>query len=143
MSCLKSQEMRKIAPELDPLRIGTGWKPEDLSKPQVIIESTYGDSHPGSGHLNILVEEVKKGIEEAGGFGARYYCTDMCDNLSFDDDLDSYGVLNVYPYSILFYLDFSVSDSEDITFTLRTMNHLLKRTLKSELKNIIMFGLIG
>ena len=22
---LKSQEMRKLAPELDPLRIGTGW----------------------------------------------------------------------------------------------------------------------
>lgn len=27
---LKSQEMRKLAPELDPLRIGTGWKVEDL-----------------------------------------------------------------------------------------------------------------
>ena len=24
--CLVSQEMRKLAPELDPLRIGTGWK---------------------------------------------------------------------------------------------------------------------
>ena len=30
MKCLKSQEMRKLAPELDPLRIGTGWKPEEL-----------------------------------------------------------------------------------------------------------------
>ena len=39
ISSLKSQEMRKIAPELDPLRIGTGWKPEDLSKPQIFIES--------------------------------------------------------------------------------------------------------
>ena len=37
---LKSQEMRELAPELDPLRIGTGWKPEDLSKPQVMIDST-------------------------------------------------------------------------------------------------------
>ena len=55
---LKSQEMRKLAPELDPLRIGTGWKKEDLGKPQIMVESTYGDSHPGSGHLNILVEEV-------------------------------------------------------------------------------------
>ena len=55
---LVSQEMRKIAPELDPLRIGTGWKPEDLSKPQVIIESTFGDSHPGSAHLNQFVEEA-------------------------------------------------------------------------------------
>ena len=63
---LRSQEMRKNAPELDPLRIGTGWKPEDLSKPQVMIESTFGDSHPGSGHLDILVEEVRKGIDGAG-----------------------------------------------------------------------------
>ena len=58
---LVSQEMRKLAPELDPLRLGTGWKKEDLGKVQVMVESTYGDSHPGSGHLNILVEEVRKG----------------------------------------------------------------------------------
>ena len=73
MKCLKSQEMRKLAPELDPLRIGTGWKPEELAMPQVIIESTAGDSHPGSGHLHILVDEVKKGIAEAGGHGAKYF----------------------------------------------------------------------
>ena len=60
--CLVSQEMRKLAPELDPLRIGTGWKKEDLGKVQVMVESTFGDSHPGSGHLNILVDEVRKGI---------------------------------------------------------------------------------
>ncbi len=88
---LRSQEMRKLAPELDPLRIGTGWKPEDLSKPQVMIESTYGDSHPGSGHLNILVEEVRKGVEEAGGHGARYYCTDICDGESQGTDGINYS----------------------------------------------------
>lgn len=86
MGNLKSQEMRKLAPELDPLRIGTGWKPKDLAKPQIIIESTYGDSHPGSVHLNSLVEEVKKGIEKAGGFGARYFCTDICDGQSQGTD---------------------------------------------------------
>lgn len=89
---LRSQEMRKLAPELDPLRIGTGWKPEDLSKPQVMIESTYGDSHPGSGHLNILVEEVRKGVEEAGGHGARYYCTDICDGESQGTDGINYSL---------------------------------------------------
>ncbi len=89
---LRSQEMRKNAPELDPLRIGTGWKPEDLSKPQVMIESTYGDSHPGSGHLNILVEEVRKGIEEAGGYGARYFCTDICDGESQGTDGINYSL---------------------------------------------------
>ena len=83
---LKSQEMRQLAPELDPLRIGTGWKREDLSKPQIFIESTYGDSHPGSGHLNILVEEVRKGVAQAGGFGARYYVTDICDGESQGTD---------------------------------------------------------
>ncbi len=89
---LKSQQMRKLAPELDPLRIGTGWKLEDLSKPQVMIESTYGDSHPGSGHLHILVEEVRKGIEEAGGYGARYYCTDICDGESQGTDGINYSL---------------------------------------------------
>lgn len=83
---LMSQKMRKLAPELDPLRIGTGWKSEDLSKPQIIIESTFGDSHPGSGHLNCLVEEVRKGVEQAGGYGARYFCTDICDGESQGTD---------------------------------------------------------
>ncbi len=83
---LISQKMRKLAPELDPLRIGTGWKPEDLGKTQIMIESTFGDSHPGSGHLDKLVEEVRKGVEEAGGHGARYFCTDICDGESQGTD---------------------------------------------------------
>ena len=83
---LASQKMRKTAPELDPLRIGTGWKPEDLSKPQILIESTFGDSHPGSVHLGKLTEEVKKGILEAGGYGARYFVTDICDGESQGTD---------------------------------------------------------
>ena len=89
---LKSQEMRKLAPELDPLRLGTGWTKEDLGKVQVMVESTYGDSHPGSGHLNVLVEEVRKGIAEEGGFGARYYCTDICDGESQGTDGINYSL---------------------------------------------------
>lgn len=81
-----SQKMRTLAPELDPLRIGTGWRPEDLGKPQVYISSTFGDSHPGSGHLDKLVEAARQGIAAAGGHGARYYCTDMCDGESQGTD---------------------------------------------------------
>ena len=84
--------MRKLAPEMDPLRIGTGWKKEDLEKPQIMVESTYGDSHPGSGHLNLLVEEVRKGVAEAGGFGARYFCTDICDGESQGTDGINYSL---------------------------------------------------
>lgn len=83
---LKSQEMRRPAPELDPLRLGTGWRPEDLSKPQIYIASTFGDSHPGSGHLDKLAEAVREGAARAGGHGARYFCTDMCDGESQGTD---------------------------------------------------------
>lgn len=91
---LFSQKMRALAPELDPLRLGTGWKPEDLKKPQVIIESTFGDSHPGSGHLDFLVEEVRKGIRGAGGHGARYFCTDICDGESQGTDGMNYSLVS-------------------------------------------------
>lgn len=83
---LKSQEMRKLAPEMDPLKIGTGWTVEDLDKPQIFVESTFGDSHPGSGHLDKLVEAACEGIKNAGGRGARYFCTDICDGESQGTD---------------------------------------------------------
>lgn len=89
---LISQKMRTLSPELDPLRIGTGWSSEDLSKPQVFIESTFGDSHPGSGHLDSLVEKVREGVRDAGGFGARYFCTDMCDGESQGTDGINYSL---------------------------------------------------
>lgn len=91
---LISQKMRKLAPELDPLRIGTGWKKEDLDKPQILIESTFGDSHPGSGHLDTLVEQVRRGVEEEGGFGARYFCTDICDGESQGTDGINYSLVS-------------------------------------------------
>ena len=91
---LRSQQMRKLAPELDPLRIGTGWKPEELSLPQIYIESTFGDSHPGSGHLDRLVEAARQGVKAAGGHGARYFCTDMCDGESQGTDGINYALVS-------------------------------------------------
>ena len=91
---LNSQKHRSISPELDPLRIGTGWTPADLSKPQIYISSTFGDSHPGSGHLDKLVEAARKGIMDAGGYGARYFCTDMCDGESQGTDGINYSLVS-------------------------------------------------
>ena len=91
---LRSQNLRQHAPECDPLRIGTGWKPEDLGKVQVFIESTFGDSHPGSGHLDKLVQEARRGVAEEGGFGARYFCTDMCDGISQGTDGINYSLVS-------------------------------------------------
>ncbi len=92
MSELRSQQHRQLAPELDPLRIGTGWKVDELAVPQVYIASTFGDSHPGSGHLDRLVEKVREGARAAGGHGARYYATDMCDGESQGTDGINYSL---------------------------------------------------
>ena len=64
---LHSQEVRKLAPENDPLKIGMGWSVEDLDKPQILVESSFGDSHPGSAHLNRFVEEGVKAVNDNGG----------------------------------------------------------------------------
>ncbi len=86
MAKLNSQRVRGLAPENDPLKMGMGWSVEDLDKPQIMVESTFGDSHPGSAHLDQFVEEAIKGIREAGGKGARYYATDICDGIAQGHD---------------------------------------------------------
>ncbi|MDD3361227.1 MAG: dihydroxy-acid dehydratase [Hespellia sp.] len=71
-----------------------GWSIEDLDKPQIMVESTYGDSHPGSAHLNIFVEEAVRGIWKAGGKGARYYATDICDGIAQGNDGMNYSLVS-------------------------------------------------
>lgn len=91
---MKGQELRKKAPELDSLRLGSGWETEDLSKAQIIVESSYGHSHPGSAHLNRLVHEVNKAIYNDGGRPANYYVTDICDGESQGHDGMNYSLVS-------------------------------------------------
>ncbi|MBV7273422.1 dihydroxy-acid dehydratase [Clostridium sp. PL3] len=91
---LKSQELRKKAPELDSLRLGSGWKVEELEKPQIIVESSFGHSHPGSAHLDVLVEEAFQGITEKGGRAAKYFVTDICDGEAQGHDGMNYSLLS-------------------------------------------------
>ncbi len=87
-----SQEVRKLAPEMDPLRMGMGWKAEDLSKVQIMVESTFGDSHPGSAHLLELVNRTVDGVWEKGGKAARYFTTDICDGMAQGHDGINYSL---------------------------------------------------
>lgn len=87
-----SQRVRALAPENDPLKLGMGWTAADLEKPQIMVESTFGDSHPGSAHLNQFVEEAMRGIKDAGGRGARYYTTDICDGIAQGHDGINYSL---------------------------------------------------
>lgn len=76
---LLSQKIRSMSPESDPLKLGTGWSVSDLSKPQIYVLSAYGDSHPGSVHLEKMSEAVCDELYAIGGKGAKYFITDICD----------------------------------------------------------------
>ena len=89
---LVSQEIRKIAPEMDPLRMGMGWTEEDLEKPQLLVESTFGESHPGSAHLLRAADSAAAGIRAEGGRGARYFATDICDGMAQGHDGINYSL---------------------------------------------------
>ena len=89
---LNSQRVRALAPENDPLKIGMGWTLEDLSKPQILVESTFGDSHPGSAHLLEFVQCAMDGVRDAGGRGARYFVTDICDGIAQGHDGINYSL---------------------------------------------------
>ncbi len=89
---LNSQRVRGLAPEMDSLRLGMGWSKQDLSKPQILVESTFGDSHPGSAHLLELADEVAKSVFEKGGKAARYFATDICDGMAQGHDGINYSL---------------------------------------------------
>ena len=91
---LNSQKIRAIAPEMDPLRMGMGWKENDLGKPQIIVESTFGDSHPGSAHLMEFVDNAVSAINESGGKAARYFATDICDGMAQGHDGINYSLVS-------------------------------------------------
>ena len=87
-----SQKVRTLSPEIDPLRMGMGQTEADLEKTQVMVESTFGDSHPGSAHLLCLVEAAAAGVRSAGGNPARYFATDICDGMAQGHDGINYSL---------------------------------------------------
>ena len=82
----KSHDDRMLWAQFDALEMGTGWEDTDILKPQIMIESVYGDSHPGSYHLNQMVEQAVYGVYQCGGKPAKYYATDICDGCAQGHD---------------------------------------------------------
>jgi dihydroxy-acid dehydratase len=82
MSLSNSQQGRQQSPEADSLRMGCGWGRQETDKAWILVETTHGDSHPGSIHLGDLAQFVDKGIISAGGTPAHYTCTDICDGIA-------------------------------------------------------------
>lgn len=82
----KSEQIRKNWVQFDTLCYGTGWDEDDLKNPQILVEDVFGNSHPGSVHLDMLAEEVSIGIYQHGGKPAGFHGTDICDGWAMSHD---------------------------------------------------------
>ena len=82
----RSNRERQYWAQFDALQMGSGWDEEDITKPQILLEDVFGDSHPGSTHLAQLMEQAKYGVFEKGGFPGQYHTTDICDGCAQGHD---------------------------------------------------------
>ncbi len=72
--------------QVDCLRMGTDWDEKDLDALQILVEDVWGDSHPGSFHLNELSAEVAIGVYQEGARPASFHVTDICDGWAMGHD---------------------------------------------------------
>jgi dihydroxy-acid dehydratase len=85
---LRSDSMRKglsRAPARGLLR-ALGMNDGDLEKPMIAIANSFNTIVPGHMHLNRLVKEVKKGVEEAGGVSYEFGVPGICDGIAMGLD---------------------------------------------------------
>lgn len=81
---MKSDSIKKgieRAPHRSLLR-ACGLKDDDFEKPFIGIANSFTDIVPGHIHLKELVEEVKKGIIDAGGVPFEFNTMAICDGIA-------------------------------------------------------------
>lgn len=87
-------ELKDIAPEIDALRQGMGWDGEDISRKQAMISSSFGDSHPGSAHLDALAKACDEGLKYAGIKPSHFTVTDICDGIAQGHEGMNYSLVS-------------------------------------------------
>jgi dihydroxy-acid dehydratase len=91
---MRSQDLRNLGPEIDPLKLSMDWNESDLGKPQVLVDDVWGDALPGSYHLQELSDAVSRGAYGAGGKPAQFHVTDMCDGIAQGTEGMNYSLLS-------------------------------------------------
>jgi len=86
--------LRKVSPEIDPLKLSMDWTVTDLNKPQILVEDVWGDALPGSYHLKELSDMAARGVYAAGGKPALHHITDMCDGIAQGNEGMNYSLLS-------------------------------------------------
>ena len=61
---------------------GVGLTDEDLKKPLVAVANSWNEIVPGHIHLNVLADQVKKGIVSAGGTPLEFNTIGVCDGIA-------------------------------------------------------------
>ena len=82
----KSEKERQLWAQFDAMQLGTGWVEDDIGKLQILVEDVYGDSHPGSAHLDAVSRQAVYGVFEEGAFPAQFHVTDICDGCAQGHD---------------------------------------------------------
>jgi dihydroxy-acid dehydratase len=81
---LRSDSMKKgmaRAPARGLLR-ALGMNDADLEKPMIAVANSFSTIVPGHMHLNKLAEEVKRGIQQAGGTAYEFGVPGICDGIA-------------------------------------------------------------
>ena len=60
----------------------TGFKDEDFEKPLIAIANSFNTVVPGHIHMTELVQEVRRGIEDAGGRAYEFGVPGICDGIA-------------------------------------------------------------
>ena len=89
-----SQLVRRDGAETDALWMGSGRTPADLEKAQILIDSSAGDSHPGSRHLHQVADTVKNAVYAAQAMPAVYTVTDICDGVATGHQGMNYSLIS-------------------------------------------------
>ncbi len=63
-----------------------GMNDKDMDKPLIAVANSFNTIIPGHMHLNKLVAEVKKGIEDAGGVSYEFGVPGICDGIAMGLD---------------------------------------------------------
>ena len=90
----KAKTFRENWLQIDTLRCGMDWSEEDLERPQILIDDVFGQSHPGSFHLDTLSHEISKGVYQKGGKPSEFHVTDICDGWAMGHDGMNYILLS-------------------------------------------------
>lgn len=91
---LRSQRLRKVNRQGDALRLAMDWSVDDLDKPQILVETAEGSSHPSTFHLGYAADRVMAGILEEGGKPGKFTVTDICDGIAQAHDGSSYSLVS-------------------------------------------------